>query len=421
MNRALWVVCLLGVAGASRADFDPTRWPYLRPLAKGADGFVRVEVDRSAYARSAPGLSDLRLLDAAGAEVPFELEQYLPGTTAASLPARILSLGKVAQQTVFEIDAGDRSDLPPEKREHNRVELDTREYRNFTRRVEISASAEGKEYRVLVPDGLIFQYELGTHRVHEMRVPYPTTDFRYLRVRLLAGEGRVPEIRGARLQRVVDVPGEARTVEVAVFSHLAQDRKSVVDFDLGSDRSPVDLVTLHVGTPRFVREVEAATSEDKARWHLAGHREEISRVQVGGEGGRDVVRTDISTPGARGRHLRITVHNADDAPLEIRGATVTWYPHFVVFQAEAAKTYRLAYGNPKARPPSYDLARQLASAAPAVKPGPGLDPEAPNPRYEPERTPWTERLPWLPDAALGLGGLALALVLFRSIRAMRKA
>lgn len=230
----------------------------------------------------------------------------------------------------------------------------------------------------------------------------------------------MPRVADARLARLVDVPGEIRFFEVAVRAHTSADRVSRVDFDLGSDAAPVDAVEPHVADPLFARAVEIHWSPDGKSWRSAGYGGHISRLRVGGDQAKLVESLSIPSVGVRTRHLRLVITNGDDAPLDVKGATISYYPHFVVLRAEPGKRYQLACGNPKARAPRYDLAQQLDSASPELRPGPGLGAEIPNPRYAPPVAPLTERLPWLPNVALGAGALALALVLLRAIRRGRR-
>jgi hypothetical protein len=105
-------------------------------------------------------------------------------------------------------------------------------------------------------------------------------------------------------------------------------------------------------------------------------------------------------------------------PLEVLRVRYTAPAREVVFPAKAdlAGPLRLYFGNPKAQEPGYDFARTLP---PDLFPAPArlaagdsaADPPRPNPVYQPEPRPLTERYPWLVYVVLTLACLSLLGVL----------
>jgi len=119
---------------------------------------------------------------------------------------------------------------------------------------------------------------------------------------------------------------------------------------------------------------------------------------------------DIRFAEAVVRRLRLTVTDDRNPPLTINAVRSSAAARQVIFAAtpEPTPTLRLYFGNPHARPPNYDFARNLP---PSLEPPPvrvTLDlPVEANPDYRPLPKPWSERWPWLIYVVLGIASLAL--------------
>jgi hypothetical protein len=126
---------------------------------------------------------------------------------------------------------------------------------------------------------------------------------------------------------------------------------------------------------------------------------------------QDRERVRVSFPEAQARYWRVEVLNRNDSPMADLQIGLFGTPRRVVFRPEPDRTYRLAFGHPRAEPAQYDMARlipanELESAAEAT-----LGAVAANPAWI-DPAPWTERHPvvlWAAAiaAAAALGALAL--------------
>src|SRR2546428_10716792 len=69
---------IFGLPGASVAPLgalSPAEWRYQQTLEIPASGLVRVDLPPATLNAARPGLDNLRVIDAKGAEVPFLIEQ----------------------------------------------------------------------------------------------------------------------------------------------------------------------------------------------------------------------------------------------------------------------------------------------------------------------------------------------------------
>jgi hypothetical protein len=131
---------------------------------------------------------------------------------------------------------------------------------------------------------------------------------------------------------------------------------------------------------------------------------------------RESLRLDV---GGRERVLRLRIRNRDDRPLTISGATVLVPVERLAFEARPAGQYVLRYGDPRAEPPVYDLARTAGD--PSLFAARATDAQLLAPRPVPSPTPppapWTERNPaplWMGLVAVVAG---LGAVTWRALRA----
>jgi hypothetical protein len=134
---------------------------------------------------------------------------------------------------------------------------------------------------------------------------------------------------------------------------------------------------------------------------------------------QDPRRRDITFDEQFAARLRLTVTDDRNLPLTISSVTAESAARQVVFDAsQAAGPLKLYYGNLKAPAPHYDFAASLPQALPAPPQRLALGDEHPNPIFEPEPAPLTERSPWLIYAVLGVASLALFAVLWRLARTL---
>jgi hypothetical protein len=171
------------------------------------------------------------------------------------------------------------------------------------------------------------------------------------------------------LARVADetVTGpETRSYGVSAFEVRSDPEKkeTVVRFDV--NRVPVTGVKLVIRGSQFSRAARLECSDDprgREGWRSLG-RGTLARI--------DLARTHVdsvsfSLPGARCRHLRVTIFNGDSPPLDVAGVEVTGEAQDLLFFGRAGAKLTMAYGGSSGPMPQYDIAGVLG--APPYRPG----------------------------------------------------
>lgn len=394
MSRLLAVAAAVAlVAAASATALESSGFRWIRTLQASGAGPIRFEPDPLLFAHSrGAGLSDLRVLDPAGEQVPW---RFLPSDESRP-PVELLNSGRQGSFAVALVDRG----ASPEP--IDRIELALPDER-FVGRVEVLGSDDRRAFTFLSSTPI---YDIGGPRPARNTVAvFPRTDFRYLRLRA-AGPTR---ISGA----VVSIGGtadEAPIVSRPAAEVAQRDRATVVELDLRLAGVPVDEVRLTSTTPRFDRTVEVAGSDDGSSFFT------LARGRIYRFDGAAATSIPLQ---ADQRHLRVTIENGDDRPLELLGVAVARRSRAVLVEGGHPGPLELVYGNPGLGAPDYDFA-QLPSGSlglDRVVRG-GLGPERPNEAFEPpaDTRSFAARHPALIQGALALAAFALLAGGFLALR-----
>ncbi|MDI1449009.1 DUF2339 domain-containing protein [Polyangium sp. 6x1] len=405
--------------------------PRLLPVGKYASmravtgidaaGDHRLVVDDALYraSTSAELFADLRLVDAAGREVP---------RVVSEIPARLHApyvSGEILDPASLESGAAVATFRLPASTVHCRVVLDVAG-ETFLRRVRVE-TGDTREALGLVAEGpYVYRipHEHGT--VQHVLVPYPRSEARLVRVTLLPSDaaeagGRL-SIRGG-LFRCPSANDETNTVSevplaVEEIRRDEAERSTIVTLDAGAEGVPIQAITLDVGTAELRRRVDVTATSFREVWPTVG-----GGVLYRSTPRPGVVLESMRLPidETRKRYFRLVIHDEDSPPIGIRGARGEVAVREIVFRASAPGEHRLYVGDRTATAPYYDLAAILDRADRAAEPREAkMGPVLPNPRFgESDRAaplPFTERHRTALGVALAVVLLALSLWAIRLLR-----
>lgn len=387
-----------------------SNWQYCQPVllpAKMASPWVDVVLDPSVFSGARYDLADLRLYDGAGREVPYALRVRRPEYRQDVVPAHEFNRLRGPGET-HEVSL----ELEPRGAEHNEVQVELPGI-DFRRHAKLEGSEDGNQWRPLAEKELI-HFRVGDKELEDLRLTYPPSRFRYLRLRVDPDPVRPKDSVGlgsVKVLRRVEVPGEMLTLEGSLEARepvrTVSGPGSAWVIGLGGDSVPCEQIEVTIHDREFVRdyEVQAAGPPNSEERFRTVHRGTWQRRA--GEEQRPMV---ASFSEVRASRLRLQVVDHRNPPLDIRAVRFSAPAREVVLaRPKAAKPeLRLYYGNPEAEAPHYDFAGNLPPRLEPVPARAKLGPRQENPTYLPRPLPLTERWPWLIYVVLGSVSLLLA-------------
>ncbi len=410
-------VTLLCVAAATfiisafaQASMSP--WAFFVEVTSGsgAPGTYNLVVPLEVMDRSREDLADLRLYDTNGREIPYALRIRKEVDEKRQMRTRLFNQASVGTASEVSVDLGESPG------EHNEVEIET-EGRNFRRRVDLEGSDSGKEWKTLSTGDVIFNFESQNRAVESNRVSYPTSRYRYLRVRVFADEltsKQAPVITGANVTMVLREKGELTNWTAVVQSYQLLRNQgapaSAWPIDLGA-RVPVDRLALAIDDASFSRPFQIEVVDDPQNIRLVASGELTRRA---GEERRPLVVTFEKEENAR--KLRLLINDYNNQTLTISSISASAPGRQLVFDLKegATQPLHLFFGNPKATAPHYDFEKELPAKLSPLRSE--IAAVANNPDYRPEPLPLTERIPWLIYVVLAASSIALAIILISLAR-----
>jgi hypothetical protein len=391
MKRAIAVVILLALAalvataaaGVSQS-IDPQRFRYERTLTGAAGHSLLVTLDEPLLGHARTDLSDIRVLDANGAQVPWRTVPAI----AASRPERIplLDVGRESGVLVALLDLG------TSRRVVSRIDLQI-PGSNFVGKVEVFGSDDRNNFRTL---GKTLVYDLsGATHSRSTTVAFRPSDLRYLELRAsgLPGIAAASVSRGAKKK-------QCRAWEPSSSTRKERQKTTVVTIDLGY-RLPVALLDVSAATSVYDRPLEILGSLNGSSWFSLG---EGRLFRFGG-----AAQEPISIA-AQTRFLRLRIANGDDTPLRSISVRALARPSTLYVKDGSPGPYRILYGSRSRalRAPDYDLARLPRSALDlggAAQGHLGAERALSLPNASPAKS-LLDRYPWLIEAALALVAIA---------------
>lgn len=377
------LLAVLWIAQAGAAPLND--WASRQRLEVPAPGLVRVGLPPETYDAAQASLADLRLLDAAGAEVPCLIEQPRPRTRTLR-PQEGWQVFLEANRTRVEIDLNLRGRLTALSLETPAPE--------FLKAASLTGTAEGAT-RALLSTYPVFRQPGGAAR---LQLKLPEGAWTHLTLTLDDARSKPIPITGLLLHEE-DSPAPPPEVAAAQLGERIESAgETRLTIDLGAARVPLAGLRFHTDEPLFVRRVNVLTRQ----WTNGEVRERslgagtIYRIAVEGQAtaAQLDLALDVQPPT---RDLVLAIDNGDSPPLPVEAVEALQRPTHLVFLARKAGTFHLFSGNPRVAAPRYDvaaLASQLKGARVAL-----LKPGAPtaNPEFRP-----SEPLPEVPLFAAAL-------------------
>jgi Protein of unknown function (DUF3999) len=412
---ALSLTSLAAVLAAAANLPDHWRsWRYSRPILQNsaspenspAGNPAEFRLPWELFAHCNAGCSDLRIVDAQGQEVPYELKTDRARAHSESYEARILensfAAGKFTQVV---------GDLGRDAPFYDRVRVETTQP-DFIVWAEVSLSDDAKTWRIVETRAPIARFR--KHSVDGTQtISFQGLNSRYIRVRIFEAEAQFG-VTGLTVFREESHPATLAEVP-ATFQLATSDDTAETAWtaDLAVSRVPVSRLQFVADTPEFYRAVRIADSADGKLWNYRGsgviyryNRAATTRESL-----------TVDFPEWPENHLvRVEVINGNDQPLHNARLTLLAFPRVVLFRPQPNTEYRILYGNEGASSPQYDLSHFLETEpSKLVYLNLSLGPEENTSNYRDPR-PFSERHPEVLWISLGI---AIVLIGFTALKTLR--
>ena len=402
----LIVVCSLTITLPATAQTSTNAWPFYVQLngATGNPGLYDLIVPLEVMDKSLDDLSDLRLIDSNGREIPYAVRVRRDVNDSKSVETAIFNRAFSGGAAEVSVDLGE------DHLEHNAVEIVTNGS-NFRRKVTIEGGDSTDEWRTLKTGDVIFSFNSDNSVVDSNRVNYSPSRFRFLRIRVSPDSetNDHPEITDVRVMMSVREKGELATWTASVpsvqFSRNQGAPASAWLIDLGG-RAPIDRVALNFFDSSFSRPFQIEAVDDQNVRLIASG--ELTRRE--GDTRPLVINFNQEE---HTRKLRLLFTDHSNQPLMLNSIEPSAPARQLVFEIKQppAQPVRLYFGNRKIPAPHYDFEKELANKTATNITRVFVGARTTNPNYTPEPLPFTERVPWLIYLVLAISSVALALIL----------
>lgn len=384
-----------------------------------------VTLDPAIFTNSGPQLSSLRLYNGQ-AEAPYVVNY---SESPAPSPKTITPLNAGLRNGSTTFDAA----MPEGGYRNLEIEISAQ---NFIATVHVSGSQTQTSARVTnLGAYTIFDFtrqKLGRSMVLHL----PESDFRYLHFRI-DGPIRPDQITSLTSGRLPAKPPQYVTV-VTSSTIQQKGRDTVIEFSGSANvppNVPIDQILFTPGAQpvNFSRDVTVTVARPATRPSTDAEEQQPPATSSGNilrihttQNGHKIdeenltIDTPAYAPSPTVTKWTITIHNEDDAPIQLQSVTLQMIARTLCFDAVPGANYKLYYGDAALSSPRYDYASLFVIDKNAAHVNLGTEEHNPNYQPRPDTRPFTEKHPALLWIALVVAILILGLIALRSSRQLKQ-
>jgi len=435
--NVVFILVMLLAAMCNGATIDLTKWQYVADVNIGntTSEYHALTVTPEIYNVAGTDLTDIRLIDNAGNQIPYLLVRDEDHTETVKYNPTILNRSTDAAGNILvTLDFGGQTIK-------NSIEVET-SGDNFRRAVKVEGSNDNVQFFTIVDRAYIFAVsDKNRHRFSG--IDLPSNDYRYIRIAVspMSAEDSKLTINEVRASKIEKLPAFKRPLAMLQTEHSedANTRSSIYVYDLKWLHLPVVEIELSTNDESFYRCVSiqgrnAATQ--KVKIDSEDNRQRFTEVEVPW----NTVATDtiyrytapdgrkrerLALPIGSGpsyRYLKVIISNYDDQPITVASASAKIVPHKIIFSSSTDKSAKLYVGCASALRPNYDLSRRVPDGA-NVKAEPAMIAAlVDNPLFAKtqQKLPWTEQHKVLLLAVLAVAVVVLGVFMLKSFKTIQK-
>lgn len=413
IKKLFFLICLgLFMPLFCLASFNLSDWKYFKEIDFSQDGLINFDLGPEVFFASQKDLADLRVADQKGEEVPYYLEVSQDNKSVEAYSPRLLNNTFVkGKYSSIILDTGE------EERIINRLKIIT-DSENFQRNVSLQGSSDGNNWQTLLGDAYIYNYtdEKGDWEARDTQLEFTDSTFRYYKVEIDDPEGEPVKIKDAEVSYYKEEKEKKKEFSPDYeVSENEEEKETEILLDLGGSGMLINEIELGFVQDNFHRGVYIYASDDKDDWDYQGSAY-IFDYQTSGFQGKNL---RINFSGTKKPYLKAVIDNKDNSSLDLNKLKAYSPVHRLYFRADPGKSYRLYYGNPRAEKVEYDLEKYFSYLDKDEFVGAGLSGQKENPSFTPpppEKTPLTERIPYLLPVSLLILCVFLLFLVFKFLK-----
>jgi len=335
----------------------PPAWKNAQPVTLTQPGLVRFSVPLDTLDAARPGLDDLRIHDAAGREVPFDLDRPVQRAVLTAAPRKFASRIEGAS-TVVLIETGQTQPVVG-------ITLQT-PGRDFLKPVRVEGSSDGRLWATIVDGQPVFVLANGAM---QLRINFPAGVWPHLRVTLDDRRAAPVPVTGITLHPEAAEAAPAELLGLEITERAETDRETRLTLRLNGGNVTLAGLSLVTSDALFSRRVTLAQrtiSEGEVReTSVAGGF--LYRLALEGRPAVSNVTFAVDVP-VQSRELLLTIHNDDNPSLNLTTVEAKRRPVFATLLNDRPGPLQLLSGNAQCPAPKYDLAalRRDLRAVPLV-------------------------------------------------------
>lgn len=323
-------------------------YKYQRQVLGVTQQWHRINIPSEVFGNTSQNLSDIRIFGITTTldtiEVPFILKPITKKASTELLPFQRLNTSQKDDGHYFTFEV-------PLEATVNRINLDFNN-ENFDWIAKLEGSNDLREWFTIVDNYRILgvKNEEVTFRYTDLK--FPDSRYRYFRMRV--GGSDTPILKSATISKEEYSEGQLENYKIKsiLTSELKERKETEITITLEEPGRPALLqfnitAPLEYYRPFVIRQLSDSLNTEKGWLH------QYTSLETGVINSMEENR--FSFPGTTTKQLKLTIKNSDNQPLAVDNIQVKGYVHQITARFSQPATYFLAYGNPNAIHPRYDI------------------------------------------------------------------
>lgn len=333
----LFLLPLLASAQSFRLEAD------VAPVRQS--GYHRIALPPDVVGRLNPDLTDLRLFDADGREIPYVLNRQPPGQQRQSVPFELVSQTTAARQTTLIL----------RKQPHPTLYAMTLYVGNtaVSKRAQLSGSPDARQWYALRND--IRLDPITDQTTAALRIDVPASDYTYYRLVISDSLSAPLNIRRVTYDSTVVQAGTYAPIDKLMFEQRdSSDRKTYCRL-LRPEPARFARLALRIDNTEPYRRQAVVGLVQTSRDRRGQAMRYVSPVQPFTLQHDQPARLDLTSE-LTGNELYVVIDNGDSPPLRITGVQAWQFSTYLTAKLTPDTRYQLRFSADNVAAPQYDLA-----------------------------------------------------------------